>query len=871
MGWFRQIFPQADQDADPSLRAVQAKFRHFLALLDQNNLALKTMSDMEEKAQGEYLFDLNYIRASLAQVRAGVGEIIEHMIGLGGDRYGVLRERLAAIDAEVNQILPGNRPIAKDEFTIPFDRIGRERAFSVGSKNAQLGEMKSALKLPVPEGFAVSAWAYKYFVDANDLQGRISRLLESLHLKSYDDLRRVSEQIQEMVCQSPVPEDLVAALRRSLAWLQARAPSGRIALRSSAIGEDSQFSFAGQYASFLNVRGDELVDRYRQVLAGKFTPKAIYYFLSHALTESELAMSVVGMAMVDAAVSGVIYTRDPVRPDDDCLLVSSIYGLGKYLVDGTITPDVFRLGRGDRAVREVQVARKPVRLVLREQGGTLEEAVPAAEQEAPSLQPEQLATLAGFALQVEAHYGCAQDIEWAIDLAGRPFLLQTRPLRLLKAPAPVPDVSRLPALLRGGTTVCPGAGAGRVFQAASPQDLPWVPEAAVVVAPHPFPGLITVMGRVRALVTGVGGVASHLATLAREYRIPTLAGLPAALELAPGLPVTVDAANAVIYAGIHPDLAAARRPDSGLFEDTAIIALLQALLAKISPLHLLHPADPEFVPENCRTWHDLTRFAHQKAMEEMFAGARKLEQGRIGLRLRSEIPLQVNLVDLDQGLQNSQRRGWITEEELASEPMRAFWNGLKFEGWPQRPPAPDFKGLISIMGKADQVEFSENNFAMLSKEYMILSLGMGYHVTSVEAMATAEPSKNYIRMQFKAGGASLDRRLRRIKLITDLLARMGFENLSRGDFLDTMLSYQDRQGILEQLFRLGRLTMMTKQLDMALSNDALAQWYTEDFLKRLGLTPREAGPPNGGAATTPEEFLTADERGSMQMKRMKKF
>ncbi len=326
MKWFCNIFQHKGDDSKEALKDIQDKFVGFLTLLDKNNQVLKVIGDMEEKSQGEYLFDINYIRASLSEIRSAVGEIIERLIALGGKRYESLRQRYAAIDSEVSRILLENRPIEEDEFTIPFERLSRERAFSVGSKSAQLGEMKSKLGLPVPEGFAISAWAYKHFVDANDLQSRISELINSLDIKRYDQLLRVSEEIRAMIISSPVPEDLSEAIRKSHTELIERSPSDGFALRSSAIGEDTLFSFAGQYATFLNVRGDKLVGRYREVLASKFTPKAIYYFLSHSLSESELAMSVGCMAMVDAVASGVLSTLDPAQPEDACLTINSISG-----------------------------------------------------------------------------------------------------------------------------------------------------------------------------------------------------------------------------------------------------------------------------------------------------------------------------------------------------------------------------------------------------------------------------------------------------------------------------------------------------------------------------------------------------------------
>jgi pyruvate,water dikinase len=839
MKWFRKLFRGARQD--PGLQILRDRFTHFLALLEKNNQVLKILTDMEEKAQGEHLFDMSYIRSSVAAIRAGVAEIVEKMIALGGAPYEPLRDKFAAIDAEVEELVQGHRPIEKDAYTIPLDQLGRERAYSVGSKSAQLGELKGKLALPVPEGFAITAWAYKHFVDANDLQSRITQRIGALDIKRHEDLVRVSNEIQAMVTAAPVPADLADAIHRSYDELLQRCSSQTFSMRSSAIGEDTLFSFAGQYRSFLNVTSPELVDCYRSVLASKFTPKAIYYFLSHALSESELAMSVCCVAMVDAVASGVIYTRDPVRPGDDCVLVSSIYGLGKYLVDGTVTPDLFRISRSDGSVRESHLARKLVRLVLQPGGGTAQEAVPEVEQDGPSVSEPRLRQMLDFAVKIEEHYGCPQDIEWALDRNGRLFVLQARPLRVIhvRSDDTLPDLSKLEVLCSGGVTVCPGAGCGAIAHASSTQDLAGVPDGSVLITPNPFPGLVTVMGKVKALVTEVGGVASHMATLAREYRIPTVVGLTQATALPAGQLVTVDATGTSIYAGAHPDLCAARRPEFELFDDAAIIDLLKRVLAKLSPLVLLHPSDANFTIENCTTFHDITRFAHQRAMEEMFSRAKNIEQKeRIGLRLKSDIPLEVNVIPIDRETYGLEERRWITEQHITSAPMKAFWDGVKKEGWAGDIPTPSVGGLMSVFSThltTDKDQFLECSFAILSQEYMFLSLHLGYHFTTVEAMCTPEPNKNYIRIQHKGGGASLDRRTRRVRLIQDLLSKLGFEHAGQGDFLDSSVPYLDPSAILQALYLLGRITMITKQLDIALSNDAISRWYTEDFIKKLAL------------------------------------
>jgi pyruvate,water dikinase len=840
MKWFRNIFRPKMDDSPAALKTIQDKFASFLSLLDKNNQVLKLMSDMEDKSQGEYLFDMNYIRTSLAEIQSGVKEIIKELIAIGGKQYEPLRSQYDEIESEVKTFFPEHQSIEKDDFVIPLERLGREKVSSVGRKSAQLGEMKSRLGLQVPDGFAISTWAYRHFMEANNLQALISEKIHSLDIKHYDDLERVSKEIQDMVTSSPVPEDLAEAIRQGYDELEKRIPSGRFAIRSSA-RKDTHFSFAGQYETYLNVRGDNLLDRYRDVLASKFSPKAIYYFLSHTLSESGLAMGECCITMVDAVASGVTYTRDPVRPEEDCLLINSIYGLGKYLVDGTLTPDVFRVSRTEKTVKESHLATKPVRLVMQTGEGTVEEKVPESEQELPSIGEEHLTLLTDIALKIENHYGCPQDIEWAIDGKGEIFLLQTRPLQVVetKAPTITPDLSKLEVIISGGTTICPGAGGGPVFHASTSRDLSRIPQGVVLVTPNPFPGLVTAMDKVNGLVAEVGSVASHMATIAREYRIPTLTGVGDVSRLAEGQAITVDATDAVIYSGIHQDLISARRPEYELFDDMAIFNLLEQVLEQVSPLNLIDPRDKNFTPENCITFHDITRFAHQRGMEEMFLSAQNIEdKEKLGLRLETDIPLPVNIIYVDRDMSGYKGKRRIRDDELASIPMRAFWDGVKKQGWPLPPPvnAGGFmKVMITHMTSGERGTFAENSFAILGEEYMLLSLYLGYHFTTIEAMCAEEVSKNYVRMQFKEGGTSLDRRVRRIRLIMNILSKMGFENSSKGDFLDSMVSYQDRRSITEKLYQLGRITMMTKQLDMALSNDAIARWYTEDFMKKLGL------------------------------------
>ena len=351
------------------------------------------------------------------------------------------------------------------------------------------------------------------------------------------------------------------------------------------------------------------------------------------------------------------------------------------------------------------------------------------------------------------------------------------------------------------------------------------------------------MSRVNAIVTEVGAITGHMATVAREFRIPTLMGVNAAFELLPsGAEVTVDADDTKVYEGIIEDLISQRAPEANIFEDTALFVTLERMLRHIVPLNLVSPRSPDFKPENCHTYHDIARFAHQRSLDEIFKVA---ELGKKGAGaaplLKTDIPLRINILTVDEGSAHLNKKQRIAEDEIPSLPLRTFWNGVKAAGWPHPPPV-SAKGFVSVLatsaagGGNNRSGFSENSFAIVTEEYMIFSIRMGYHFSTIESMCTDTPEKNYIRMKFQSGGASIDRRRRRVRLIINILKDMGFENESKGDFLDARVAYNDKDDVLSKLRRLGALSIHTKQLDMALSSDEVAAWYEEEIKKKLDNT-----------------------------------
>lgn len=842
MAIFKRIFSRDKTPRVVDISKVQRNFNDYLGLLDRNNDTLKVISDLEEKSSGEYLFDMEFIRANLAKLDKYVLEIVELLNSMSGGRYKGLHDAYDRINKKIHNMLPGEGEIPRDEGVISFDKLDSGFIRQVGSKCANLGELKNKLGLPVPDGFSITAHGYTLFMEHNQLRDKIQSKIESLDLKNFDMLLQISQDIKKLIHDSEIPPNLKEKVEKAVQQLSRGNGDDSYSVRSSALGEDTQFSFAGQYASYLNVPRAQILDCYRKVMASQFTPAAMYYYLGQGMRENELAMSVAGMRMVKSQAAGVIYTINPVDPEDKVVIVNSVWGLGKFVVDGTITPDSFLVDKENLEVLEENVVEKNVQLLIKEDGGVSSVEVSQEKVNSPSLTPEQIRKLAEYAVKIERHYGEPQDIEWAVDGGGDIYFLQSRPLRAYRKPKRESelDVSSYPVLYQGGVTAASGAGGGQVFHLRQVDDLQRCPDGAVIVAHTPFAALTTVMNRVNAIITEVGGITGHMATVAREFRIPTLMAATNGFESIPdGIDATLDADNKVIYRGVIQDLISERTPEENIFEDTALFVTLERTLNNIVPLNLVSPHSPDFSPENCRTYHDITRFAHQKAINEMFNLAEDSKSAlSFAPKLKTSIPLTINIVVVDPENAHLNEKKEILEEEIPSLPMKTFWEGVNSVGWPHPPPM-SAKGFATVLatsvsgGAETRPSFSENSFALLSREYMNFSIRMGYHYSTIEAFCSDVPNKNYVRMKFQEGGASMDRRKRRIRLIVNILTEMGFENQSRGDFMDARLTHCDKDEMLFKIKRLGALSIHTKQLDMALSSDEVALWYEQEIKRKL--------------------------------------
>ncbi len=827
--------------------ALRSRFEVFKKLLASNNNALEIMADMSEKLSGEYLFDRIYIEQNARGISDSVKDIVVNLNKLSGGKYSLLSERFNAINTGIEGALARKYEIPEDSFIAPFSEITKDTIDRFGGKNANLGELKNRVGLPVPEGFAISSYAFKKFMEHNGFLSRINEELSAISIRDYDGLAGASGRIRQSVLDGDIPADLREAIGKAAENLESSVRNTRpddnyvfrVSVRSSALHEDTEYSFAGQYHTSLNVPSSDIIQRYKEVVASLFTPRAIYYFKSKGIEDYDMVMSVGVLKMVDARAGGVIYTTDPNNPEKNAIIISSVHGLGKCVVDGTITPEIYIVSRDPGfPLLERQIHPQRTMLICRLDGG-LEEIRAAGEVAAmPSLSDKDARILAGFAIEIENHYKCPQDIEWAIDREDNPFILQARPLRILsrESQKPVPSyVEGYDILINKGVIACKGVGSGKVCIVRTDEDIQNFPEGAVLVARHTSPKYVMVMNKASAIVTDFGGTTGHMASLAREFQVPAILDTEIGTKiLSQGQEITVDAFNCNIYRGRVDQLIELARKREEPFRETQIFRSLKKVVKLIVPLNLVDPNAGNFKPEYCRTFHDITRFCHEMAVRELFDITGTSADEVCSVKLTTAIPIDIYLLDLGGGIKENHKSP--SPENLSSPPFVSFLKGLSAMKWPEGRPfdAGGFFGAVArtaTISEADIIKAAEKNFCIITGEYMNFAIRLGYHLSTVEAYAGDNINDNYIRFFFKGGGAQIDRRLRRVRLISEILKKLEFHVKVTEDVISASVMKYRRSIIINILERLGKLTVYTKQLDMVMYNDSITDFYIEEFVK----------------------------------------
>jgi pyruvate,water dikinase len=475
-----------------------------------------------------------------------------------------------------------------------FENLTKDSLSVAGGKGANLGEM-TRLRLPVPPGFAITTRSFDTFLEQNKLKEKIQQLIDGTNVEDTQQLMNTSMRIKQLIINAEIPLDMRNAMLQAyknlsftyhamrellnpeaVKLISAGRDFALVAVRSSATAEDlPTASFAGQQATFLNVRGIQtFLESVKKCWASLYEPRAIFYRAKNNVHSSSI--SVLVQRMVNSDKSGVMFTVNPTTGETS-IMIEATWGLGESLVSGAVEPDTYILSR-DGMLIEKRIGRKE-RMKIRDMATDRTVDMPIAENRVMQqvLTQDELTRLVEYGVMLEAHYGNPQDVEFAIE-KGKIYIVQTRAVtthvKKEEAEKSLAEAERKEEgkeVLVSGVGSSPGVATGVVRIVHGMQDISKVQQGDILVTVMTTPDLVPVMAKSSAIVTDQGGMTCHASIVGREMGLPVVVGTQNATKvLRDGMRVTVDAYAGKVYGGevsvSHEDVAASQASHAAKWE-----------------------------------------------------------------------------------------------------------------------------------------------------------------------------------------------------------------------------------------------------------------------------------------------------------------
>ncbi len=464
------------------------------------------------------------------------------------------------------------------EFIAWFSELSKDDVAKVGGKGANLGEMYNA-KFPIPPGFAVTSEAFKYYIEKTGINQKIFSTLKGLDVENNKALQEASAKINELIIKTPMPKEIAQDIteayenldideklvkdagKEALSIIKGGREPPLVAVRSSATAEDlPEASFAGQQATFLNIRGNNsLLIAVQKCWASLYTARAIYYRVKNNYPHEKVLLAAIVQKMVNADKAGVMFSINPVTNNQDEIMIEAAFGLGESVVSGEVSPDKYIVDKQTEEAKDIAIGRKEIMYVLDPSfGKTVQRKLSSTKRDEQVLNEQEISALADLAKRVEHHYGRPQDLEYAIE-GPRVYLVQSRPVTTMKKmeeagqkqnvkSAQEAETDKTPIL--AGLGASPGIGIGHVKIVRGIDDLDKIQKGDVLVAEMTNPDYVSAMEKSSAIVTDRGGVTSHAAIVGREMGVPVIVGTrTATTTLKENEVITVDAYAGKVYEG----------------------------------------------------------------------------------------------------------------------------------------------------------------------------------------------------------------------------------------------------------------------------------------------------------------------------------
>jgi pyruvate,water dikinase len=802
------------------------RYETLRSLLNKNGSALQILSDLEA--------DLNHMRHYDKRIKRPIQRLITESLLMAqelnlmtGDNYSDLYGVILQLRNKTDKLFSDDQPDIDQTFVLKLDSQTGPEPSLVGGKAFGVWHLGKFFKDLVPPGFVVTTAAYNRIIEDNDFHNRIRILLNNLDVtEDQAQFKSRTQTIRRMIRGAAVGEEIENDIKEQARMLEQLFPGCLWAVRSSAVCEDGRHSFAGQFDSELRIQTEDLVKAYLHVLASRFSDRAVKYRIHNNFNEIDTPMAVLFMPMVDPVAAGVVYTCNLKDPDSDTMVISAVPGLANRMVKGEEQADTFLVSKGKQP--------------------KIERMIPAETTETDKhlnyIDNDKILEITKIADRAVDKFGHELDIEWAVDQDGKVHFLQARQLNISAADDPVIiKVSQrkdtLP-IIEKGMTIFPGRAEGPLKFLGPGDDMSGVPDGAVVLVEQPRPELAAILPKIAALLVIEGNPVGHLATLVREFSVPCIFRLGENAKVLLGKNIiSVNATKRTVYAGI-------RWP--GIRERVlARIAAGNRHQKKSGPLYdlvlglnLLDPDASSFKAKSCRSVHDTLRFMHEMSVRSMFGFGDKQSRAwnKKSKKLLTGLPVKFQLIDLDQSVPENLKQ--VAPEKVGSVPFKALWKGVSDSRlfWPERwekemrGMPSDFKEAV-LGGNKGPRRASDNNYAIVARDYMNLNARFAYHYAMVDAMVGPGTEHNHVHFRFRGGGAADENKKRRARFLELVLRESGFGVDRSGDLVTAWFRRYPKKDSENALEFLGRLIVCARQLDATLKSDSAIKLYADYFIK----------------------------------------
>lgn len=858
--WQRLVTPQPEQTPEIDVWRLHALFNNFKRILEFNNAILEDMARMERALGGEYIFDRAFLETSVSAIASKVHHVTYNLNALTANRYIPLYDRYQEIRTLLDDILSGNVQALAETAVLPLADLGWELEPLVGMDLVCLAELRHHPGMQSSGGFVVTSEGTR----ALSAPDQVATIAARSRI-TVDEVRTgLAQQLQLLLAQHPrapfsvtvtrIEDDeepvqeigrfvLTPCPERSEVAIVPQEPlfAGSLPLTSTTVFAHWPSERTTEPSPANDSLPVELLVHCLEQIAQ--TTAATLAQIEH---QGATPFCLFVRTAFPAVLYGSVQTRDVQHLPFDALSVSA------HPPEHETDNDVYLLRR-THPFERLQSVIPPRPDGRRFAGNRLATDISVDQGQfargSALVDLPMLKSLAETAMLLERLFGAPLTVDWELLADATCQVTRIRPLTISPAEAgetvnPVSASNQQPAtvLCQGGQMVQSGVAAGSVVHVTEEMDPADFPPGAVAVARVASPNLTPVLQRAAAVITELGTAAGHLATVARELRIPAIFGVTDALSLlGPDTEVTVDAGETMVYGGIVEHLLRYGAREMDLSPLDREYRMLRRLLRFIMPLNLVNPEASNFSPQGCRSFHDIIHFCHEKAVDELaHFQDRRSDLGAIRTRLMAlGVPMDIRVLDIGGGIAPDAGRE-PTAAHAHSEPFALFLQGLTHpEAWTLEMPALGVRDILAGMPRSMSMltapaDTLGANLAIVGRDYINISLRLGYHFSVIDAHLGEDSYRNYVYFRFAGGLADTKRRQRRAHFISAVLAAMDFKVTVKGDLVIGRLKLVELPVLRSALVALGALTAFSRQRDTGLYSDAdtseLFRCFSDAFL-----------------------------------------